>query len=485
VSPCYHILDCIPAADGGVKVTDVRGGVGGGMGMLAAAYGGQAAARARLRPYLQRLGELAEGRRILFFHDPFSGGPAFPDDFFNLVQQFAQYSPITDWVPDLHGLRRKNGEAERPPDVEQMGVFLDPLAGRLRLKIAYCSAGRVDYQATEGMPEPRVLLSGYRERARQRPSSAILMPEEVGVVVFSGCSDRLPDGFKTQPWFSLVNPPLLDELYESRWLLPMLLEGTAAARLLPRWIPVGAGMRTGAEVMEFAGGQEAVGGFPVAVLKPSLTCLSPGARFLGRTAMRALAVHQPERRLPYHLAEELLSPRISHSYEEVSGYRGKLLDNLLRTPGAEVHDHGDGTFHYSAPYPFLESTVGILQEYVEGRPIRSRRTGKYHRGALRVVMFDRKIVAAIYHLDQEPDDGTFRDLARPDVPTFYEGASQDDEHSFQAELAPFVEEIERSLAARVNEEADLARLRQEWVAAQTGGPAAGERGVNGRPGPDQ
>src|SRR5205814_8001635 len=68
-------------------------------------------------------------------------------------------------------------------------------------------------------------------------------------------------------------------------------------------------------------------------------------------------------------------------------------------------DHGDGTFHYSAPYPFLLTTVAMLQQYVEARPVRSRKTNRYHRGTLRVVMFDGRIVSAIYRLHPDPDDG--------------------------------------------------------------------------------
>jgi hypothetical protein len=465
------VFDCIEAADGRLRIIDAYGGVGGGLHMLAQAYGSQGAARDRLRPYLRRLGEMANGGRILFVHDPFTSPFPFPDDFFNLVQQFTQYGPFTDWVPDLQSqsaVRRKDDEIA--PEIEQMGVFLDPLASRLRLKIAYCSATRVDQQSTEGMPQPMVLLSGYRERARQRPGSAILEPEAIGVVVFTGSGARFPDDFKEQKWFPVVNPPLLDRLFECRWLLPFLMRNSEHARLFTRWIPVGMGMRTGDEMMEWVRTLHPPNGFPLAVLKPSHTHLEPHARFLDRTALRALAARQAARRLPYHLAEELIEPRVSHSYEEIAGYRGKLLDNLLRTPGAEVHDHGDGTFHYSAPYPFLESTVGYLQEYVESAPIRSRRTGKFHHGGLRVVLFDRKIVSAIYRLDPEPDDGTFRDPSRVGAGRLYEAAPPEVEERLQAQLEPFVVEMERRFEARIGSVADLASLRREWTHAQTAVP---------------
>ncbi|HTE17374.1 MAG TPA: hypothetical protein VK689_03205 [Armatimonadota bacterium] len=473
MSPCYYALDCIPTADGRYQVIDVQGGVGAGLDMLDAAYGGKAAARARLRPYLQRLGEVAQGKLILFIQDSFAAGQTFPDDFFDLVQRFIAYCPITDWVPDLQVDRRRDGNAYRTPEVEQIGVFLDPLAGRLRLKIAYCSSARVDYQRAESVrarsasSRPMVLLSGFRERARRKETSVILAPEEIGVGVFSGRGERFPDDLKQQEWFPLVNPPLLDALLENKWLLPLLLEGTPAARMLPRWMPVGMGLRTAAEVMEFTNSLHAPNAFPLAALKPSHFRLSPGLRFLDRTALRALAARQPEHRLPARQAEALLSPRIAHSYEEISRYRGKLLDNLLRAPGAEVHDHGDGTFHYSAPYPFLETTVAVLQEYVEARPIRSRRTGKFHRGSMRVVIFDRKIVAALYRLDQEVDDGTFRDLTRPDVSTFFEGVAPDEEAALQEQLGSFIDELERQFAARVRSEEDLRLLREHWILDQT------------------
>src|SRR5687768_12107510 len=66
VTPHYYSLDCIPAPDGQFKIIDVHGGVGGGLTMLATAYAGKAAARDRLGPYLQALGEVAGGRTILF-----------------------------------------------------------------------------------------------------------------------------------------------------------------------------------------------------------------------------------------------------------------------------------------------------------------------------------------------------------------------------------------------------------------------------------
>jgi hypothetical protein len=128
-----------------------------------------------------------------------------------------------------------------------------------------------------------------------------------------------------------------------------------------------------------------------------------------------------------------------------------------------VQDHRDGTFHFSAPYPFLESTVGVLQEYVEGRPVRSRRTGKYHPASLHVVLFDRRIVAAVYRLHAEPEDGTFRDLNRPGAPVFYEGAAADDEESIHRLLEPFVAELETQFAGRARSDADLRRLRERWT----------------------
>jgi hypothetical protein len=179
-----------------------------------------------------------------------------------------------------------------------------------------------------------------------------------------------------------------------------------------------------------------------------------------------LLARLPERRLPRAAAAVLLRPRIAHSDEEIAGYRGKLLDNLLRSPGAEVVDHGDGTFHYVAPYPFLESTIGILREYVEARPVRSRRTNKFHRGTLRVAMFDRRLVSAVYRLSQEPDDGTFRDLERSDAATFYEGAPPEDEAQLQRQLAPFVAALEERFSDTVRTPADLERLRTAWVVGQ-------------------
>lgn len=463
MTPCYFALDCIPTPDGRVKVLNVYGGVGGGLAMLAAAYGGHGQARARLRPYLEKLGEVAKGRLILFVHDSFVPRQTFPDDFFTLVQRYADHGPITDWVPDLQAQYADSRETGRTPEIEQMGMFLDPLAGRLRLKIAYCTTVRVDRQDHS----PKVLLSGYRERARRPGTTVILSPEEIGVVVYSGFSDRFPEDFKGQGWFPVVNPPLLDRLLESRWLLAELLKGTRAARLVPRWVPVGMGFQTTEEIRQFAAGLNLPTGFPVAVLRPSHASLGPGIRFLDRTALRALGARQPARRIDPALARELLWPCISHTYDEVSSYRGKLLDNLLRTSGAQVHDHGDGTFHFSAPYPFLECTVSVLREYVEGRPIRSRRTGKLHRGSLRVVMFGRKIVAALYRLDQEPDDGTFRDLDRPEVQTFYEGVPPEEETQLQSRLGPFVQEIERQFSTRVTNEADLAAMRARWIEEQT------------------
>ncbi len=122
VGPCYYALDCIPSADGQLKIIDVHGSVGGGLTVLAAGYGGRAA-RARLQPYLQRLGELAGGRLILFIHDLFTTGQTFPDDFFEVAQRFAAYCPITDWVPDLQAYRQRHAERRRTPEVEQMGLF--------------------------------------------------------------------------------------------------------------------------------------------------------------------------------------------------------------------------------------------------------------------------------------------------------------------------------------------------------------------------
>lgn len=443
-------------------MVDVRGGLGGSFAALAA-QGARAEVRARLTPYLSQLAALAAGKRILFLSDSFNAGQTFPDDFFNHVQRYAAYGPITDWVPDLEQNRRLNRDTSVPDDVEELARLLDPVAARLRLKLGYCAGGRVEYQGKT----PKLLLSGYRERGRQRPQSVIHSPDEIGLVVFGGPNERFPDDLRQQDWFPVVNPPLFDRLLENRWLVASLLDGTAASALLPRWLPVGLGLRTADEVRSFAASLQCASGFPVAVLKPSHQGLSLAMRFLDRTALRALAARQPEARLPSRLADELLTPRILHSYEEISGYRGKLLDNLLRTSGAAVHDHGDGTFHFSAPYPFLESTVAVLQEYVEARPIRSRRTGELHRGRLRVLLFEETLVAAIYRLDRDRDDGTFKDLTRPEVKVFFEPVSEDTETALREQVVPFFRELRTQCAGRLQSRDDLDRLRRRWVQEQT------------------
>jgi len=462
VLPSYCVLECVPAADGRFRVVDIRGGLGGSFAALAA-QGARAEVRARLTPYLEKLAALADGKRILFLSDPFYAGQTFPDDFFNLVQRYAAHGPITDWVPDLEQHRRANRDSSVPQEAEEVARLLDPIAAKLRLKLGYSAGVRIEYQGKT----PKLLLSGYRERGRQRPQSVIRSPEEIGLLVFGGPTERFPDDLRKQNWFPIVNPPLFDRLLENRWLVAALLEGTPAAAALPRWLPVGMGLRTADEVRAFAASLQSANGFPVAVLKPSHQGLSLARRFLDGTALRALAARQPEQRLPAPLADELLNPRIVHSYEEISGYRGKLLDNLLRTSGAAVHDHGDGTFHFSAPYPFLESTAAVLQEYIEPRPIRSRRTGELHRGQLRVLLFQETLVGAIYRLDRERDDGTFKDLTRPEVKVFFEPVSEEDEAALQEQITPFFGELRAQFEGRVRSREDLGRLRRRWVQEQT------------------
>ncbi len=462
MSASYYSFDCIPFADGRLKVIDVQGSVGSGLGELTAGYGGQAGARARLRPYLERLGEIADGRKILFHHDPYHARQSFPDDFFNLVQQYVACGPLTDWVPDLDATAR-GASLGRTPGLEEMGVFLDPLAGRLRLSIGYCSVVRVDYQTGE----PKLLVSGYRERVRQRGTTKIFAPDEIGVLVFSGNSARFPDDLKRQDWFPTLNPPLLDQVLEHKWLPSFLLQGLPEEALFPRMVPVGMGLRTNHEIAAFARDLSLPSGFPSAVLRPSLQGLYPGARFLDRTALRSLAARQPDHRTPHGLAEELLLPRVSHSYEEISGYRGKVLDNLLRTAGAEVLDHGDGSFHFNAPYPFLESTVGILQEFLDAEPLRSKRTGKLHRGSLRAVLFDGKLVSAIYRFDAESAEGTFRDLSRPEVPVFYEAAPPEQEEAIEGQLSGLARALDEQVTARVHSAGDVESLLRRWLGTQT------------------
>lgn len=459
--PLYYSVDCIPAADGRLVVVDVDGGVGRGLDSLGPAYG-RSGARDRLKPYLERLNEVAGGRRILFIQDLFAIGQTFPDDFFEYVQRHIAWSPITDWVPDLQEYRRKRLATPRSPEVAQIGAYLDPLAARAKIRLGYCDGVRVQRESDR----PKLLLSSFSERGRQKKESVIVDPAEVGVAVFSGRAERFPDDLRNQDWFPVINPPVVDRLLENKWLLPRLLEGTAAAEMLPRWVPVGMGLRTADEIREFAASLHAPDRFPLAVMKPTNLGLSLGVRFLDRTGLRSLAARQPARRLPEALARELLDPRIAHTYDEVTHYRGKQLDNLLRTPGARVHDHGDGTFHYSAPYPFLETTVALLQEFVESRPIRSRRTGRFHRGHIRAVLFGGALVSAVYRLDAEPDDGTFRDLSRPEVRILIEGMPADAEADLQERLGRFFDEVERQLDGRIHDDEDLTRLRDRWVTEQ-------------------
>jgi hypothetical protein len=464
VTPRYYSLDCIRAADGRLVVIDIQGGVGSGLELLLGAYGGRSSERDRLESYLRRLAEAACGRRILFLQDPFESGQPVPEDFFSLVQKYAAFGPIIDWVGELQEHRRSRHTPERRARADRLTAEIESAARRLRVPLAWCGAARLEQQEGSTL----LLVSGYRERFRQQGVSRVVSPDEIGLVAFQGPTQRFPEALGGQSEFPVVNPPLLDRVFDNRWLPTALLESTPASRFLPRWIPVGMGLRTAGEVREFTDSLSAPAGFPLAVLKPSHPGRSLALRFLDRIGRRALEARHPARRLPSRALRELLNPRLIHTYDEITAYRGKQLDNLLRLPGAEVLDHGDGTFRFAAPYPFLESTVALLQEYVEEQPVRSRRTGRLHRGYLRAQVLGGELLAAIHVLDEEPDDGTFRDLTRPGVRTLREGASQEEVEELRPVLQSFIRELEHQIDGRIRTAADLQRLRDRWITEQVG-----------------
>ena len=336
------------------------------------------------------------------------------------------------------------------------------LARRHRLDCAYCDHLEVVEQAGE----LRLLATNYRTRYGRVGESRYLRPDEVGALAYSGLSERFPHGLRGRSWFPVVNPPPTDRFFESKWLLPALVEGTPASECLPREIPVGMGLRTAAETRAFVDELSPRPGFPRCVVKPNHLAESIGIHFLELEAAYALAAAQPAERLPRRRAEALWRPLIAHEYDEVLEYNGKQLDALLHAPNARVEPGAGGEFRYLAPYPFLESTVGLLQEFVDGEPFPSRRTGKRHKGYLRVMFFDGQLIGALRRLLTAPDDGRWRDLTAPEVETFLEPAEPAEEERLQVDLERFFSVVEERFAARCASSEDLEAFAREWALSQ-------------------
>ena len=461
-APRIYALNALRRPDGRLTIFDVQGSIGSSMSQFAAAYGTVREARDRIWVYLERLATLAAGKRILFLFDPYATAHTAPRDLLRLVSEQAAYAPQAAWIDELKEYRQQHAD-RRALDTAGLTEVLERLTRRHRIPCGYCD--RLELEERHG--EQQLLLTNYRRRFRDVGESVFLPPAEVGVLVFSGLYERFPFLLREQAPFPVVNEPLVDLFFECRWLLPALLKGSVEAQKLPRELPIGMGLRAADEVRAFVDDVSPRAGFPRCVSKPNHLGHSIGIEFLTHEEAYALADRQPKRRISRERAAELLAPPVVHQYDELLAYGGKQLDALLHHPEARVEPGDGGAFRYVAPYPYFESTVGLLQEFVDGQPILSRRTGKQHKGYMRIVFFDGRVLGAMYRLVDEPDDGAWRNLLSPDVETFLESVPEEEEALLQEDLSSFFGEVERRFEASVGGEADLRRMRQDWVLSQT------------------
>ncbi len=460
MTPLLLVLECVAALDGSFRILGVQGGSGADFTSILAGSGGRAAARTRLRPLVRHLGEIAQGRRVILLRGDARSAPTRPADFFSVAQRFRAFCPMLDWVPDQQAAALRDSPP-RASNVDDWISLLEPVASRMKVRLGGCTGIGVD----ESAPGAALLLSGYRERGRQRGASVVMPADEVGAVLLLGPVESVPRGSESLEQIQWLNPPLLDELLDNRWLVTSLVDGAPSGSLLAPWIPVGMGLRTADEVRRFSLEVAPSNSGAVAALTPSHRSVGTRSRVLDRTAVLALAARQPERRL---LAEELasvLSPRLVHTYEEVTGYRGSQLDALLRTPDGRVTDQGDGTFQFSAPYPFIENTVGVLRQYVDTRPVRCRRTGRNHRATIQAAVLGDQVLSCWYDFKpQEFEDSSTRDVR---VTPTMEPTPSETLGELQDALGPFVKELSSQFFARVQSRGDLRRLRDRWIMEQT------------------
>ncbi len=482
----YYAFDVIPYQDS-FRIIDVTGTNGGGIDKLRTSYG-RPEARIRAQRFVSRLGELAQGKTIIFAQERprayFIHGKTKEAE--KLYRNNSGWKPLLHWRRDAARFLRE-ARAEEESDgynlnVEE-GKIIERAARELGIDVVFGCYTTI-YKNRFHLAYQRRKYDDYDEK------SPPIKTSDVGLYVHWGkIRDSKPSFIaKDFPDINLVNAPNLDRTMDCKWYFREFVRQQGIQDAFPRFIPVGMGLANYQQAREFLSQLNSKNDWPVVVLKPSMTWGGWGINMIDSgnidKLLRKVCVKSSDPDLEdlvensVVVAEWNEDAEISRCSMMSQNYgchfspgwdlwkdlekKDEKIKGLFEEKGKKISKNKK---YHCTPrfFPLFEYASAFLEEFLQPGIVKSRKTGQEHAGYIRVCVFDKQIIIAMWRLQKEPFNGQYQSFVGGDCRTFFEGCSEDVEQRLQKFLAPIIKAFEAEFFRRIHSVSDLFNFRNEYL----------------------
>ena len=482
----YYAFDVIPYQDS-FRIIDVTGTNDGGIDKLRTSYG-RPEARKRAQRFVSRLGELAQGKTVIFAQERprvyFVHGRTREAE--KIYRENPRWKPLLHWRRDAARFLRKARVEEESRgynlNVEE-GKIIEKAARELGIDVVFGCHTQI-YRNRFHLVYQRRTYDDYDEK------SSPIKTDNVGLYVHWGnLRDSLPCFIERKfPNINLVNAPNIDRTMECKWYFREFARLNGLEDAFPRSIPIGIGLSTYDQTRQFLSKINPENGWPLVVLKPAMTWGGWGIRMINpqdiNKLLRKTCVKSSNPDLEELVEDSVVVADWNEDAEISRCSNMSTQDGCCFSPGwdlwqdlekqdkkiKELFEEKEKKIpkkykFYCTPrfFPLFEYASGFLEEFLQPGIVRSRKTGQEHAGYIRVCVFDKKIIIAMWRLQQEPFNGQYQSFIGGDCRTFFEGCSEDVEQRLQEFLTPVITAFETEFFKRIHSVNDLFKFRNEYL----------------------
>ncbi len=449
----YYAFDVIENREGEFRIIDAHG-LTDSIGFTERA--GYKPRFDRVYKYMNILKEMRKGgEKILFTFTEKSGN----SEMFRLPKSLEKYYnglpkgvAHLNWVKD--SLKRDEKERRKHARYMRKGrknAFMKDL--EYLKKAARHSEVEFDCGVFKAYAEDRVLYAhvDFSElgKAGLRAENKAPKFDEIGLIVNWGdetsvhpSSKNFWYGEKSEVPFNFINDLKVTELFTlagPKTVFPLYVAANCSDyydKLLPKETYLGMGMSTYETLKNFREELEEKGNGKVAVRKPLCTHRGCDVSFLSGRKLNEIV--RKERKIDDEI------PKLRRKF------RRKLKAGFKFTYQDEENHAFIPALNYKGNrnkiYPFVEMGAYTLQEYVDPKPVLSKKTGHLHQGPIRVQLLNGELISAMHRLPKKPyRRGEFVDLTAKNVPTFFERTDDETEKILGSEFKPFLSCLEESM----------------------------------------
>ncbi|MBI4139878.1 hypothetical protein HY483_02865 [Candidatus Woesearchaeota archaeon] len=484
----YYAFDVIPYNES-FKIIDVAGTAGSGIGKLRDAYG-RSGAKIRAKKLVSKFGDLSRGKTVIFAHEHprvyLPHGRAVEAE--DLFRQNSGWKPVLHWRMDAADFlrRKKKSRSDGYNQNREEGRLVESAAKDLGVDVVFGSGGNF-YKGALSINYQRKNFDNISESRKP------IRISKVGLYVHLGnprgtIPQIIVNNFSD---IRVVNTPNIDRSMECKWYFRSFVESQGIADAFPRYIPVGMGFANYDVARDFLSSLQESDGWPLVVLKPVITWGGWGIRMFSRDDMdrslRKFCVKSLDPNLEDLVencvvntgwSENVVAEGITDCFNEMSpegiyfspGWdvwkhleeendevRRMLSARKKQIPKSKIRDMTPRVF------PFFEYASAFLEEFIPPQIVKSRKTGKEHAGYIRVCVFDREVILAMWRFQINHFSGEYQSFVGKNCRTFFEGCDEETERKLQEFLNPVIDAFEKGFFERVNSINDLFHYRNQHI----------------------